>query len=97
MPAFFESLPFEVAAVLVVSAVYAFWMWTRFRAGRLDALFSSGLIVCLQLLSVAHTDNPALALIATFYHGALVGAVYTTAKSMPRPLASKARSSTTIR
>jgi hypothetical protein len=84
MPAFFDSLPFEVAAVLFVSIVYGYWMWSRFRAGRLDALFSSGLIICFQLLSTASTDNPGLALVATIYHAALVGAIYTAAKGVSR-------------
>jgi hypothetical protein len=84
MPAFFDSLLFEVAAVLVVSALYGYWMWSRFRAGRLDALVSSGLIICFQLLSATGTEYPGLALVATIYHAALVAAICTAAKGISR-------------
>jgi hypothetical protein len=94
MPAILESLPFMAAAVLVVSAVYGFWMWTRFRAGRVDALFSSGLIIGFQLLSVPHSDNVPLALVAAIYHAALVGAVFTFTRGYIR---SKANANPTVR
>lgn len=97
MPVFLDALPVQVVVVLIVSCIYGFWLWTRFRAGRLDALFSSGLIICLQLLSINRTDNPSVALVATVYHAALLVAIYSAAKGI-RPLAkSKARTNSTLR
>jgi hypothetical protein len=84
MPNVMNSLLFEVAAVLVVSAAYGWWLWTRFRVGRYDGLCCSAGIVCMQLISAFQAQNPPLALVATMYHVALVGAVFTASRSLAR-------------
>ncbi len=71
--------------VVIVSAVYAYWLWSRFRIGRYDALWSSGIIICLQLIYAFRAENPPLALIATAYHAALVAAVFTASKGLAKP------------
>lgn len=82
MPAVFDSPIFIVAALLVVSSIYARWMWGRFCIGRYDALWSSTAIIGIQLMSAFRTDNPPLALVATFYHIALVVAVYSLCRGL---------------
>ncbi|MFL5734850.1 MAG: hypothetical protein ACJ78Q_16965 [Chloroflexia bacterium] len=73
-----------LAAILVVSAVYTAWLWSRLRIGRYDALFCSVGIICFQLMAAFTTQNPPLALVATAYHAALVGGVYTVSRSLKK-------------
>ena len=80
-----NSLPITVAVVLVVSIVYIGWLWSRLRIGRYDALFCSIGIICMQLIASFNTTNPPLALLATAYHAALVGAVFTVSRSLRKP------------
>ena len=84
MAEIFNSLPIMVAVVLIVSVAYTAWLWSRLRIGRYDALFCSLGIICFQLLAAFTTKDPPLALIATVYHAALVGAVFTASRSIPK-------------
>jgi uncharacterized YccA/Bax inhibitor family protein len=77
-----ESPPIMVAVIILVSAVYTWWLWSRLRIGRYDALFCSIGIICLQLIAAFSTQNPPLALVATAYHAALVGGVFTVSRSL---------------
>jgi hypothetical protein len=77
-----NSLPITVALVVVVSIAYGGWLWSRFRAGRLDALWSSAGIICFQLMFAFKTADPLLALVATVYHIALVAAVFSASKGV---------------
>ena len=79
-----ESPPIMVAIILVVSAVYTGWLWSRLRIGRYDALFCSVGIICFQLIAAFSTQNPPLALVATVYHAALVGGVFTVSRSLKK-------------
>jgi hypothetical protein len=73
-----------VAVILLVSAVYTAWLWSRLRIGRYDALFCSVGIICFQLMAAFTTQSPPLALVATVYHAALVGGVFTASRSLKR-------------
>jgi hypothetical protein len=79
-----ESPPFMVAIILLVSAVYTWWLWSRLRIGRYDAIFCSIGIICFQLMAAFTTQNPPLALVATMYHAALVGGVFTVSRSLKK-------------
>ena len=79
-----NSLPFTVAAVLVVSVVYGYWLWSRLRIGRYDGLATSAVIICMQFMYAFRTDNLALALVAMMYHIALVVAVFSASKGMSK-------------
>ena len=80
----FSSLPIMVAVILVVSVAYIAWLWSRLRIGRYDALFCSLGIICFQLIAAFSTQDPPLALIATVYHAALVGGVFTASRSIAK-------------
>jgi hypothetical protein len=82
MPDIFNSLPMQVATVLIVSLIYGFWLWTRLRIGRYDALWCSALITSMQFMSAFRSEDPPLALIATFYHAALVVAVFSASRGL---------------
>jgi hypothetical protein len=73
-----------LAIILVVSAVYTWWLWSRLRIGRYDALFCSVGIICFQLIAAFTTQNPPLALVATVYHAALVGGVFTASRGLKK-------------
>lgn len=85
------TLPIEIALVLLVSGLYGFWIWSRLRVGRYDALFCSVGIIFMQLISTFRADNPAAALFATGYHIALLFAVYSVNKGLQKPSDVKVR------
>jgi hypothetical protein len=79
-----ESPPIMVAVILLISVVYTGWLWSRLRIGRYDAIFCSIGIICFQLIASFTTQNPPLALVATVYHAALVGGVFTVSRSLKK-------------
>jgi len=72
------SLPFQVVLVLLVSAAYAAWIWSRLSIGRYDALICSAGIIVMQLIASFRTADVPMSLVAVAYHFALVGAVFST-------------------
>jgi membrane-anchored protein YejM (alkaline phosphatase superfamily) len=79
-----QSPPIMVAVILLVSVVYTAWLWSRLRIGRYDAIFCSVGIICFQLIAAFTTQNTPLALVATMYHAALVGGVFTASRSLKK-------------
>ena len=77
-----DSPAIMLAVILVVSAVYTGWLWSRLRIGRYDALFCSVGIICFQLIAAFSTQDPPLALVATVYHAALVGGVFSVSRGL---------------
>jgi hypothetical protein len=78
------TLPLEVALVLLVTGLYGFWIWSRLRVGRYDALFCSVGIIFMQLISSFRAQDTWAALAATGYHIALVCAVYSISRGMQK-------------
>jgi hypothetical protein len=74
----------EIGLVILVSAVYAAWIWSRLRIGRYDALTCSVGIILMQLIASFRAENLAMSLAAVVYHIALVAAVFSAHRGLIR-------------